>query len=95
MTKRLPPHLKKKPGPKPGSKRVLAAPVAVAQQVATAVPASRDVLQAGRNINTMPEPELRVYARQVGVSQRDAERLTVERLRANIALTIQSFIEQF
>lgn len=93
MTKRKLPHEKLRPGPKPGAKRLAVQAAPVATQAPE--PASRDVLQAGRNVNTMPEAELRVYAKQVGVSARDAAGLTVERLRANIALTLRNFIEQF
>lgn len=96
MTKRKAPHEKLKPGPKPGFKRErIASAAAAVAAVAQAVPAqaSTDVLQPGRNIKTMPEAELRLYARQIGVSQRDATTLTVDRLRANCELTLMSFVE--
>ncbi len=96
MTKRKAPHEKLKPGPKPGFKLARAAKATVAvAAVAQAAPAkaSTDVLQPGRNIKTMPEAELRLYARQIGESQRDATTLAVDRLRANCELTLMAFVE--
>lgn len=110
MTKPKPPHLKLKPGPKPGTVRKKRAAAAAAEQpvatVATAPappplepqpaqPRSHDALQRGRSIETMPEAELRQYARQVGISARDAAELAPDRLRANCVLAVQNFIEQF
>lgn len=101
------PAAPKKRGPKPRS-QVLAAAAAVVAQVATAQPQSpaapaqpeaqpaaesRDCLQRGRNIDTMPEAELRRYARQLGITQRDAEGLTIERLRQNCAAQLYELID--
>lgn len=57
-------------------------------------PARTDPLQRHRNIQTMPEAELRVYARQVGVSKRDAEELAVDRLRVNCVHMVNAIIEE-
>lgn len=86
-----------------------AAVVAVAAQVAAAAPppavvaepvtqaepgpGERDSLQRGRRIDQMPEAELRRYARQIGISQRDAEGLTVERLRQNCTAQLYELID--
>lgn len=93
---------------RPPRSQVLAAAAAVVAQVATAQPApatapvqpesqaapeSKDSLQRGRNIDRMPEPELRRYARQIGISQRDAEGLSVERLRQNCTAQLYELIE--
>lgn len=92
-------------GPKPGFRRALVAETASAQpdsaveqvhleaQAAQAAPESKDSLQRGRNIDTMPEAELRRYARQLGIGQRDAEGLTVERLRQNCTAQLYELIE--
>lgn len=44
-------------------------------------PQSTDPLQRNRRIEDMGEAELRSYALQIGLSRRDAESLTVDRLR--------------
>lgn len=53
----------------------------------------RDPLQRSRDIASMPEPELRTYARQLGISMRDAEGLSVERLRQNCRIVIGQLID--
>lgn len=94
-------------GPKPGYKRMTAASVVVQAAVASVkpaaadptpvaveqVPESRDTLQRGRNIDRMGEAELRRYARQIGISQRDAEGLAVERLRQNCTAQLYELID--
>lgn len=74
----------------------VAADVAPPQPRAEAVePAaeSSDCLQRGRNIDRMPEAELRRYARQLGISQRDADGLAVERLRQNCTAQLYELID--
>lgn len=56
-------------------------------------PQSNDPLQRHRNMASMSEGELRAYALQVGVSRRDAESLSPDRLRQNCALTLYQLIE--
>jgi hypothetical protein len=109
---------RRKPGPKPGSKRQPAqqaaavetlppqaeaqttaepapVPPAPPAPVVEAAPAQRiDPLQRHRNIQTMSEDELRVYARQVGVSQRDANELSVDRLRVNCVHMVHAIIAE-
>ncbi len=102
------PVARRKPGPKAGAKRAqqakaspasgsvssLGAPPAVPPMVAAAAATpSRDPLQRHRNIQLMGEDELRSYALQVGVSKRDAAELSVDRLKANCVLMVQSVIE--
>ena len=71
-----------------------AAPLpAQAQPEAAPAVESRDSLQRGRNIDTMPEVELRRYARQLGITQRDAEGLSVERLRQNCTAQLYELID--
>lgn len=66
-------------------------PEPVAQ--ADAGPGERDCLQRGRRIDQMGETELRRYARQLGISQRDADGLTVERLRQNCTAQLYELID--
>lgn len=96
MTRRKAPHEKQKPGPKPGFQRSPSTPGAsiVTQDIqAQAPPRFEDTLQKGRNIDLMPEGELRAYARQLGMTPRDAESLGVERLRVNCHNQIYALIE--
>lgn len=51
-----------------------------------------DPLQRHRDIKSMPEAELRVYARVLGLSQRDCE-LSVERLRVNCMHRVMDLLE--
>lgn len=92
MTKRKAPHLKLKPGPKPGSKRTVRAQPAqpAAEQIP---PQSSDPLQRGRDIRSMGEAELRRYALQVGVLARDAESLPVDLLRQNCTLVLMQLVD--
>lgn len=74
---------------------VLAQPAPHVEPVEQApAPARTDPLQRFRNIQTMPEDELRVYARQVGVSKRDAEELSVDRLRVNCVHMVHAIIAE-
>jgi len=50
-------------------------------------------LERGRRLDLMNEPELRAYARQIGISQRDAEGLSVERLRQNCSAQLYELID--
>ncbi len=102
MSRRKAPHERLKPGPKPGFKRAsmqaeaeAVASVAIAAAATSAASAVRmdDPLQRHRNIDTMPEDELRQYARQIGMTQRDACTLSVERLRVNCKHQVYTLIE--
>lgn len=67
-----------------------AKPVRVAEPT---VDQRRDPLQRGRNVDTMPEAELRTYARQIGITLRDAQGLAVDRLRQNCKARLLELIE--
>ena len=83
-----------KPGPKPGLKSAaLLLDLVRMKPPEPVVPRPKDPLQRHRDINTMPEAELRAYARQLGMSVRDAESLGVERLRANCLHMIFGLLE--
>lgn len=47
-----------------------------------------------RNIDSLSHDDLRAYAREIGVSRRDCEGLTLDRLRQNAKATLQHNIEQ-
>lgn len=66
---------------------------APAPPAAQVPPASFDSLQRGRNIDRMPEAELRAYARQIGISPRDCDGLAVERLRQNCTAQLYELID--
>lgn len=92
----------KKRGPAPGFKRAKAAPAIVpaanlaqpeAAPAPPVVPEPRNPLQSRRHIESMDEAELRSYAIQIGVAKRDAEGLSVERLRAACKLTLFDLID--
>ena len=76
-----------------------AAPAAqeqAASQIETAGRApSRDPLQRSRDIGTMPVAELKAYAKQIGVRQRDIDELTEDRLRQNCMLTVNALVEAY
>ena len=55
----------------------------------------RDPLQRGREIRTMPVAELKDYAKQIGVRQRDIDELTEDRLRQNCMLTVAALVEAY
>lgn len=55
----------------------------------------KDPLQRAREIRTMEHPELRLYAKQIGVRQRDIDELSIDRLRQNCMLTVASLIEAY
>lgn len=61
---------------------------------AIAIP-HRDPLQRSRQIATMPHDELRDYARQIGVRQRDIDDLSLDRLRQNCMLTVARLVEAY
>lgn len=98
MTKRKPPEQHKKPGPKPGFKRARAAtPTAPAASANPQVKAQAEAVltfEPGRppksvDIDALNEPSLRNYAAAIGVSKRDVEGLTVDRLRQNCKAHLQ------
>ena len=62
---------------------------------ATAPISSCDPLQRSREIRTMGQDELRAYAKQVGVRQRDIDELTQDRLRQNCMLTVAALVEAY
>lgn len=85
-----------KPGrkPKAAPAAVVVAAVVPEPPAAPAVaPRRDDPLQRNRNMALMSEAELREYALQVGVPKRDAQSLSVDRLRQNCALVLQAYIE--
>jgi len=97
---------RKKPGPKPGFKReaaaaavattvIAAAQASAAVEPAQAEPATRfpNPLQRHRDIDTMPEAELRAYALQIGITPRDASTVGVERLRVNCKHQVYALID--
>ena len=55
----------------------------------------RDPLQRGREIRTMPVAELKHYAKQIGLRQRDIDELTEDRLRQNCMLTVAALVEAY
>ena len=55
----------------------------------------RDPLQRSREIRTMPVAELKHYAKQIGVRQRDIDELTEDRLRQNCMLTVAALVEAY
>jgi len=58
------------------------------------VPRSNDALQRNRNMALMGEAELRAYAVQVGVNKRDAESLSMDRLRVNCVHVLHALIDE-
>ena len=54
-----------------------------------------DPLQRSRHIGTMPVAELKAYAKQIGVRQRDIDELTDDRLRQNCMLTVNALVEAY
>lgn len=102
MTRRKAPHERLKPGPKPGFKRsavieqaaqVASDAIASASAAAAVQPRRDDPLQKHRNVDTMPESELREYALQLGLTPRDARDLSVERLRVNCKHQVYALID--
>lgn len=101
MTRRKAPHEKLKPGPKPGFKRsadteaaqVASDAIASASASSAVQPRRNDPLQRHRDIDTMPEAELREYALQIGMTPRDAASLSVERLRFNCKHQVYTLID--
>ena len=53
----------------------------------------RNPLQSHRRIDDMLEEELRTYARQLGITQRDATGLAIDRLRQNCKARLFDLIE--
>lgn len=106
MTRRKDPGERKRPGPKPGARAAAKAVASAAITAAAAAPPPAaapaaqeqqtrfpDPLQRHRNIDTMPEAELRAYALQLGMTPRDARDLSVERLRVNARAYVHDLIE--
>ena len=74
---------------------VSAAPAAAAETPMPLPSMHRDPLQRGREIRTMPVAELKHYAKQIGVRQRDIDELTEDRLRQNCMLTVAALVEAY
>ena len=55
----------------------------------------KDPLQRSREIRTMALPDLKAYAKQIGVRQRDIDELTEDRLRQNCMLTVASLVAAY
>lgn len=66
-----------------------------AESVPAVVIPHRDPLQRSREIASMDHDELRAYAKQIGVRQRDIEELSIDRLRQNCMLTVASLVEAY
>lgn len=56
-------------------------------------PGFGDSLKRGQRIDTMNEAELRAYARTIGISPRDCDGLSVERLRQNCTAHLYELID--
>jgi hypothetical protein len=56
-------------------------------------PGFGDSLKRGQRLDLMDEAELRAYARTIGISPRDCEGLTVERLRQNCTAHLYELID--
>jgi hypothetical protein len=94
MTKRKPPEQHKKPGPKPGFKCARAATPDAHKTSAQPKATPVMTFEPGRppksvDIDALNEPSLRNYAAAIGVSKRDVEGLTVDRLRQNCKAHLQ------
>lgn len=74
----------------------VAAPAAfaAADPAPVARPSWPDPLRRGVNIDALSEPDLRSYAKHIGLSPRDCQGLAVERLRVNCKAHIHDLIEQ-
>ena len=66
-----------------------------AQREPVAPAPSRDPLQRSRDIGTMTGADLKAYAKQIGVRQRDIDELTEDRLRQNCMLTVNALVEAY
>jgi hypothetical protein len=91
---------RKKPGPKPGFKRdsipAAAATVDTATEPAPLHDGARpNAFRTGVNIDALVGDELRRYARQIGLTERDASGLSEERLRMNCKARLHDMIETF
>lgn len=86
MTQRKRLDEKRKPGPKPGFKRA-------ADPGAQAVPQDRRQPPRSVDIDSLSGDELRSYARRIGISPRDCEHLTEDRLRQNCKAFLQHHFE--
>jgi hypothetical protein len=94
------PVARKKPGPKPGFKReasaaVLEPSVPPFEQRVLNDGARPNAFRTGVNLDTLAGPELRAYALQIGLTQRDAEGLGEDRLRMNCKARLFDMIETF
>lgn len=107
MTRRKAAHERLRPGPKPGFRQAQAQSIALVTPpeapkvesdstltVAPVVPRPNDALQRNRNMAMMGEAELRAYAIQVGVNKRDAESLSMDRLRVNCVHVLHALIDE-
>lgn len=56
-------------------------------------PGFGDSLKRGQRLDLMDEAELRAYARTIGISPRDCDGLTVERLRQNCTAHLYELID--
>jgi hypothetical protein len=77
-----------------GQQQPVETPAAVIASPAVLEPESKDPLQRNRNVQAMPEAELRAYALQIGVYPGDAQRLDVERLRQNCLIRLYDVIAE-
>lgn len=87
MTKRKPPEQHRKPGPKPRLERPAAASAAAAPDARRIGP------PPSRDIDSLAGSALREYARAIGVSARDCENLTEDRLRQNCKAFLRHHFE--
>jgi len=81
----------RQPRNEPAQVVTLTTPAVVAPEVSA--PSRVDALQRGHNIETMPEADLRVYARRIGLTQRDCDGLGVDRLRMNCKARLVELVE--
>lgn len=93
-----------KRGPKPGFMPLVnvrrladgnAPKTAPPEEPPVASPRHKDPLQRAREIRTMPMADLKDYAKQIGVRQRDIDELTEDRLRQNCMLTVAALVEAY
>lgn len=92
------PVARKKPGPKPGSKRAAAsaaAPTAPTEARPLHDGARPNAFRTGVNIDALVGDALRAYARHIGLTERDASGLSEERLRMNCKARLSDMIETF
>jgi len=56
-------------------------------------PGFGESLKRGRSVDVMAEDELRAYAREISISKRDADGLSIERLRQNCKAQLYELID--